>query len=192
MELAGRWRVVEDLPDGRQLVEPEAFPGMLVVVGRSTRPAEAARMGYRTARSVRPAGGPFRRVVVLDDPRPESLHSAARSAALPDRRVAERRAEDLFVSLLDADQRKQWREHRACWVSTPRGPVRLGRLHDLRFRPSHSPGREVSLCVVPSGPPLPMGDVWTNLLLVLAVDPDSFFGAANVRSRGRPTPPHPP
>ena len=90
-------------------------------------------------------------------------------------------AMDLFKSLLDPVQREQWRQHGCCWVPTPRGPVRLGRLHDLRHRPLPATPTERSLCVVPTGRPMPRGDIWTNLLLVLAADPDQFFRVANVR-----------
>lgn len=193
MDLAGSVVVVERLPDGRLLVESSDQPGVLVVTGTSEREPVAARMGYgrtRTPVRVRPAPTPARRRAPLG---PSAVARAAEDALDHQRSSPERRARDLFVSLLDDDQRAQWQRHRSCWVDTPRGPVRLGRLHDLRFRPVESPNEERSLCVVPTGEPLPPSDVWTNLLLVLAADCDSFFAVANVRAVGlQPTPPHPP
>lgn len=182
MELSGAITVVEHLPDGRQLVASEAHPGVLVVTGVSNREPVAARMGYgrtRTPVRVRPNHVP-RRVV---PPGPTAAVRAA-EAALGDRLSGpQRRAQALFLSLLNERQRAQWERHERCWVDTPRGPVRLGQLHDLRFRPAHTPGQEWSLCVVTSGPPLPLGDVWTNLLLVLSANPDEFFRVANVQTR---------
>ena len=180
--------VVERLPDGRLLVASDERPGVLFVSGEANQEPAAARMGYRRTRTpVRPR--PARRAVV------PGLSAAARAAAAAiEEQVAlpEQRAQELFLSLLDAGQREQWARYRQCWVDTPRGPVRLGHMHDLRFRPNHAPGEEWSLCVVPSGPPLPRSDVWSNLLLVLAADPDTFFRVANVRGRGLTlSPPHP-
>lgn len=182
MELGGTITVVEHLPDGRQLVASEAHPGVLVVTGLSNREPAAARMGYgrtRTAVRVRPDAPPRR-----NWPQGPSPAVQAATAALEARATGpQRRAHELFLSLLDDRQREQWKRYERCWVPTPRGPVRLGRLHDLRFRPAHAPGVEWSLCVVPSGPPLPLGDVWTNLLLVLSANPDEFFRVANVQTR---------
>jgi hypothetical protein len=203
MEIGGPIRVVEELPDGRQLVEPRGRPGVLAVVGLSNRLPEAARMGYRENRSCRtvverrPARarrrGDATAGMVAEVERVRTTDAAERIARIRARGAAEVRAEELFASLLDDDQRRQWASHRCCWVATPEGPVRLGRLHDLRFRPLSSPGEERSLCVVPEGPPMPLGDVWTNLLLVLAVDHRRFFAVANLRRRGlSPSRPHPP
>lgn len=125
-------------------------------------------MGYRDPRSMPTPPTPIRR-------RPRR----------PIPPTPDQRADALFLSLLDDAQRADWERTLRCWVDTPRGRVRLGRLHDLPFRPTHAPDEEWSLCVVPTGRPMPMGDVWTNLLLVLAADPEAFFRAANVRKRRR-------
>ena len=195
MEL-GDFTVVEQLDDGRLLVEPHGRAGVLVVVGRSGREPVAARMGYQPLRhrSVRSPAPPRRRAPATVEL--TAAHRQEREAELRRRnesRAADAKARDLFVSLLDDTQRADWRRHGRCWVQTPKGPVRLGRLHDLRHRPVSHAGEEWSLCVVPSGPPMPVADVWTNLLLVLAADPASFFRAANVRATQlRPTAPDPP
>ena len=107
---------------------------------------------------------------------------------------AQRRARDLLRSLLDDGQRVDYDRTGGFWVPTPRGPVRLGGLAALVHRPVDQPGIERILCVVPTGHhALPRADVWTSLLLTLAVDPDAFFRVAvlpGVRSRrgGRPAP----
>ena len=136
------YSVVEELPDGRLLVEL-AHPRVLVV-----------------------------------------LRDDARRRRGPD--TPEQRATSLFLSLLDQAQRNQWLATGRCWVETPRGLIRLGRLHDLRLRPREWPDEEWSLCVVPRGPALPADDVWTNLLLVLAADPDEFFRVAASRKTRLP------
>lgn len=183
MEVAD-FTVIERLDDGRLLVEPDGRTGVLVVVGTSAREPAAARMGYQARR--------HRARTVRHRP-PARRAGAAPRAPRPEEDAAEAKARELFLSLLDDTQRQQWRRYGRCWVETPKGPVRLGRLHDLRFRPRAHPGEEWSLCVVPSGPPMPMADVWTNLLLALSADPAGFFAVANVRPKAlTPTAPHPP
>lgn len=183
MEVAN-FTVIERLDDGRLLVEPDGRAGVLVVVGTSAREPAAARMGYRPRRT--PA------TTVRHRPPPRHAGPAPREARAQED-AAEAKAQELFISLLDDGQREQWRRYGRCWVETPKGPVRLGRLHDLRFRPRAHPGEEWSLCVVPSGPPMPMADVWTNLLLALSADPAGFFAVADVRAKAlTPTAPHPP
>lgn len=143
---------------------------------------------------VRVAGGPFEGHVALvmsttPPPRPDDGRPRARPRrAAPNNPVAvqmaaaksprsRRVAEDLLVSLLDAEQRASWRAHRRFWVDTPRGRVRLGRLYDLRHRPGD--GTERSICVVPvDHMTLPPADIWVNLLLLLRTDPDRFFRVA--------------
>lgn len=191
------YTVVERLDDGRLLVEPSGRPGVLVVVGESTRAPAAARMGYGRTRTPIVRGGVPRPVDVTRRVRAaqdeveqhrEIERQLREAAAAP-----ERRARELFLSLLDPQQRAQWDLYGRCWVPTPRGPVRLGVRHDLRFRPVDRPGEEWSLCVVPQGPRLPRSDEWTNLLLFLAADPEEFFRVANVQGTGRRlTRPHPP
>jgi len=67
-------------------------------------------------------------------------------------------------------------------VPTPRGPVRLGELYRLVHRPFDRPGIEHVLCVVPRAyNDLPLPDVWTNLLLTVAEEPDRFFAVAVFR-----------
>lgn len=97
--------------------------------------------------------------------------------------AAEQRAVALLRSLLDDGQRDDYDRTGGFWVPTPRGPVRLGRLYELVHRPVDAPGRERILCVVPRRyRDLPRADLWTNLLLVLAVEPDAFFRVAVLRA----------
>ena len=57
--------------------------------------------------------------------------------------------------------------------------MRLGQLYALLHRPVDQPRVERVLCVVPDRHlELPLADVWTNLLLTLAVEPDTFFRVA--------------
>ena len=87
-------------------------------------------------------------------------------------------AEELLLSLLDENQRADWDASRRFWVDTKFGKVRLGQLYDLAFRPRN--GEALRLCVIPADhQSLPKCDIWTNLLLVLRGDPDSFFRVAN-------------
>jgi hypothetical protein len=89
-------------------------------------------------------------------------------------------AERLLLSLLDAEQRQQWKANRTFWVDTPYGRLRLGRLYDLYFRPRI--GNALTLCVVPVDHlSLPRCDIWTNLVLALRADPERFFRVANWR-----------
>lgn len=98
---------------------------------------------------------------------------------LPPRLAAER----LLCSLLDQGQREDWTRNRTFWVPTEFGPVQLGRLFNLRFRPWE--GEPLTLCVVPDGfSTLPEADIWVNLLLALRADPRWFFTVANWRRRG--------
>jgi hypothetical protein len=90
-------------------------------------------------------------------------------------------AERLMVSLLDEEQRAQWKATRSFWVDTPFGRLQLGHLYDLYFRPRV--GNALRLCVVPVDHlSLPRCDIWTNLVLVLRSDPEEFFRVANWRS----------
>src|SRR4029077_10417387 len=134
--------------------------GTVFVIGDSAREPEAARMGRL----------PLRTVTVHRAVR-ATVRQAPPHRTTPARDEADAKAEALFESLLDPAQLAQWQRTRRCWVATPRGPGRLGVQHDLRFRPFDAPGNEWSLCVVPTGRTLPVADVWSNLLLVLAVDP---------------------
>jgi hypothetical protein len=57
--------------------------------------------------------------------------------------------------------------------------VLLGDLYALVHQPINEPGIERVLCVVPDRhTELPLADIWVNLLLVLAVEPDAFFRVA--------------
>jgi hypothetical protein len=89
-------------------------------------------------------------------------------------------AERLMLSLLDDEQRGQWKANRTFWVDTPYGRLRLGRLYDLYFRPRI--GNALTLCVVPVDHlSLPRCDIWINLMLALRADPERFFRVANWR-----------
>jgi hypothetical protein len=113
-------------------------------------------------------------VARLDDVLGEEA-TACRPANHPDS-VAER----LMLSLLDDEQREQWKANQTFWVDTPYGRLRLGRLYDLYFRPRI--GNALTLCVVPVDHlSLPRCDVWTNLVLALRADPERFFHVANWR-----------
>jgi len=97
------------------------------------------------------------------------------------------KADGLLESLLTSEQAVMRRQTGQFWVDTPQGRVRLGVKYDLRHRPVTDPGRERSLCVVPkgwddSGQPMPDGDFWVNLLLMLLHEPAVFFRVAIVRS----------
>ena len=183
-DLAAQVVEVEPLPDGRQLVlfadrrsvvvgvarpRPHPVPGIEWLWERPPPPRARPRP--------RPAPRPRRPVRTLPDAR-DSIAPGTRSRGRPTPE-AELRAEALLVSLLDPTQRDEWYAHRAFWVATPRGPVRLGTLYALAFRPYDEPEVERVLCVVPgSFADLPVGDIWSNLLLVLAVEPDEFFRVA--------------
>jgi hypothetical protein len=197
-----RFDLIEPFGDGRHIVVPADGPsaGQLIVIGDSNREPEAARMGYLPRQAVRvPRPRPPRvRAFVAAHPghaaadAADALRVSRQVRALAFTPLAERRAVELLETLLDEVQTAHWRRWGSFWVDTPRGPVRLGKVHDLRFRPRHRPGEEWSLCVVPAGTRLPIGDVWSNLLLVLAVEPARFFKVANVRRRDLvPSLPHP-
>lgn len=127
------------------------------------------------------ADGPLRRqLFLIPTPRPTEVRRNERRRRPT--AAAERRARELLESLLTPSQLGTWQATGTFWVPTPLGPVRLGRLYDLRHRPQ--PDVERSLCVVPEGHgELPEGDVWTNLLLVLAHDPREFFRVAILNRR---------
>ncbi len=171
--------VDEPLPDGRRLIV--YADGREVVVGAAGPrphpvPGWAWLGGY--PESPAPRALPERRRVT----RP----SRPRAGITAD---ATRRAVDLLRSLLDDDQRGDYDRTGGFWVPTPEGPVRLGELYALVHRPADNPGIERILCVVPRGyHALPRADIWTNLLLTLAVEPERFFRVAilrGVRSRRR-------
>lgn len=160
----------EPLPDGRRLVVYS--DGSEVVVGRAgPRPHPVAGWEWLGRH---PA--PARRRVLLP--------STRRAMVSPE---AERRAVELLRSLLDEPQRLDYDLTGGFWVPTPRGPVRLGKLYALVHRPVDQPRVERVLCVVPDRHhELPLADVWSNLLLTLAVEPDTFFRVAvlqGVRTR---------
>jgi len=103
-----------------------------------------------------------------------------------DDQEANRRANALLDTLLRPEQRHDWHTTGGFWVDTPYGPVRLGRLYSLVHHPNDEPDVERILCVVPEYHlELPIADIWSNLLLVLAVEPDDFFRVAIERDRHR-------
>jgi hypothetical protein len=186
--LAAQVVAIEELPDGRRLV---AFSDRREVVVGVARPRPHPVSGVDWLWT-RPAPSPWARPRRSSEPRrrrPIRTLPDARDSIVPGTRsprgvtrAAERRAEDLLCSLLDPMQRADWDANRGFWVETPRGPVRLGRLYSLLHRPSDAPTREESLCVVPDAHhQLPIADIWSNLLLVLAVEPDAFFDVAILR-----------
>ena len=160
---------IEELPDGRRLV---VFSDRREIV-----------IGV-----VRPRPHPVPGVDWLWVRPPPSPRARPRRSPRLDARAAAQRAEELLCSLLDPLQRADWDANAAFWVETPRGPVRLGQLYSLIHRPHDHPDQELILCVVPHAHhELPIADVWSNLLLVLAVEPEEFFRVAILRgSRRRP------
>jgi hypothetical protein len=171
----------ELLPDGRRLVV--FTDGREVVVGRAgPRPHPVPGWEWLGRCPTAPASSPARQV--MRPTRPPS----------PVTEEASRRATDLLRSLLDDVQRADHERTGGFWVPTPRGPVRLGELYALVHRPTDQPAVERILCVVPQGHgTLPRADIWSNLLLTLAVEPEQFFRVAilrGVRTRAnrRPAP----
>ncbi|MFA5885975.1 MAG: hypothetical protein WDA60_19145 [Acidimicrobiia bacterium] len=152
-----------ELPDGRHLVV--FADGREVVVGRAgARPHPVAGWEWLDRPPTRP-----RTNAALPTPRRLPRVTPA----------ADRRARELLESLLTEEQRDDYRRTGRFWVPTPRGPVRLGELYRLVHRPVDRPHLEHVLCVVPrTYADLPLPDVWTNLLLTLAVEPDRFFDVA--------------
>ena len=151
---------IDDLADGRQLLVLHGG-GELVVGTARPYPHPVAGCEWLSAR-----------------PR---ARRAVR--AVPMRRpggpAASARAEALLESLLQPAQLADWRATRHFWVDAPRGPVLLGDLYALVHQPIDEPGIERVLCVVPDRhTELPLADIWVNLLLVLAVEPDAFFRVA--------------
>lgn len=178
---------IDLLPDGRSLVELHG--GSVVVVGRAQpypHPVPGCDWLPSRVRS-RP-----RRVV--HQPRRQTARQPRRLPAtiriLEDARArrpsAPARAEALLRSLLTPAQLQDWESDRHFWVETPRGPVRLGDLYWLTHWPVAEPDLERHLCVVPNlYRDLPRADIWVNLLLVLAVEPETFFRVAIERDRCR-------
>ncbi|HEY5026206.1 MAG TPA: hypothetical protein VII76_14620 [Acidimicrobiales bacterium] len=158
--------LVEDIPDWGALVE---------VVGGEHHGARvllvpAARVLPRVTPAPSRAAGP-RHLVRLTHQGLVTAHDSRRAEA-------DRRAEGLLESLLDDDQREQWRSRRRFSVRTPYGIVELGRVSHLRF--DDLDGGHLVLCVVPlRSSELPPADIWTNLLLVLRGEPRRFFDVAN-------------
>ncbi len=151
---------IDDLADGRQLLVLHGG-GEIVVGTARPYPHPVAGCEWLSAR-----------------PR---VHRAPRAVLppRPDRPAATARAEALLESLLQPVQLADWRTTRHFWVDTPRGPVLLGDLYALVHQPNSEPGIERVLCVVPDRhTELPRADIWVNLLLVLAVEPDAFFRVA--------------
>ncbi len=181
---------VDELPDGRRMVVFD--DGSCVVVGTAQRHAHpvagwewlgAHRRGAPASRRRTP------RRTASPAP-PGSWSAAVRAAGAADLAATGRpgpgstphqRADELLRSLLDPVQSRDYRTTQGFWVHTPRGPVRLGRLYHLVHRPIDQPHLERILCVVPrQHHDLPLPDIWVNLLLTLAVEPDEFFAVANL------------
>ena len=179
---------IEELPDGRRLV---VFSDRREIVVGVVRPHPHPVPGVDWL-WVRPPASPRprpRRASNSNRRRPIRILPNERDSIVPGThsrrrvpRAAEQRAEELLRSLLDPSQRAEWDANGGFWVETPRGPVRLGRLYSLLHRPHEDPAREHILCVVPDAhQELPIADIWSNLLLVLAVEPEEFFRVAIYR-----------
>jgi hypothetical protein len=179
LELAADVVAIEELPDGRRLVVFSDRREIVIGVARP-RPHPVAGVDWLW---VRPPPSP--RVRPRRSPR-STPRSTPRRSPGPDSRAAAQRAEELLCSLLDPLQRADWDANAAFWVQTPRGPVRLGHLYALVHQPDDQPDQELILCVVPHAHhELPIADVWSNLLLVLAVEPEEFFRVAILRGSRR-------
>jgi hypothetical protein len=189
---------IEELPDGRRLVVFSDRREIVVGVARPrahpvpgvdwlwARPPSSPRARPRHTT----APGSRRPIRILADER-DSIVSRTRSARRVTR-AAEQRADELLCSLLDPLQRADWDVNAAFWVETPRGPVRLGHLYSLIHRPHDRLDQELILCVVPHAHhELPIADIWSNLLLVLAVEPEEFFRVAIQRGSRRRAPDSP-
>jgi len=180
---------IDELPDGRQLVL--LAPRGEVVIGRAQPyPHPVAGCTWLSSRSRPTAGTRARRSTLASRPRsrPIRILPNTRDSIDPathrSRVAIDRRAEALLESLLRPDQLADWRATRRFWVHTPRGPVQLGNLYALVHHPDDDPRLERILCVVPDRhKDLPIADIWANLLLVLAVEPDAFFRVAIERAR---------
>lgn len=159
-------RLVEDLGDGRCLYE--------MVEGEH---AGALVVGPRHLPELRPGPGAGGR------PRLRREYWQLDRRA---RREADRRAEDLLESFLDDDQRRHRRTTGHFWVDTALGWLRLGRMYDLRLRPTDHPNQEMAMCVVPAGwstrrHSTPPGDFWVNVLLAAVHQPEEFVRVAVVQ-----------
>ena len=153
-----------ELPDGRRLL---VFADGREVVTGVWRPHPHPVDGWQWLGAPRAEQRPA--------PRRSRPHTTGPSPA-------DERAVALLESLLDANQRRDYRRTGGFWVPTPFGPVRLGRLYALVHRPLHRPEHERVLCVVPHAhAELPLADIWTNLLLTLAVEPREFFRVARLQ-----------
>jgi hypothetical protein len=170
----------ETLPDGRRLVV--CADGREEVVGRAgPRPHPVSGWSWLGPHPAQPPPPRAR-----TRPAPPPIGPRRRPVVSP---AAERRARELLESLLTEEQRDDYRRTGRFWVPTPRGPVRLGELYRLVHRPIDRPGVEDMLCVVPrSYADLPLPDVWTNLLLTLAVEPERFFAVAVLQGTRRRQP----
>ena len=160
---ASRVVLLDDLGRGGQLVRladgPHAGAEVVVPAGH------VARVASRDARS--PSTAPSR----------------------PTAAAAER-AEALLSSLLTPSQREQRRRAGTFWVHVERGWFRLGALYDIRFRSARWPWVERSVCVVSEGyEGRPTADLWAELAVVLAADPDAVVRVANWNGEDRPRPP---
>ena len=186
--LAAQVVAIEEIPDGRRLVVFSDRREVVVGVARP-RPHPVPGVDWLWTRPPPSPRSRPRRTSAPSRRRPVRALPDARDSIVPGTRsprgvtrAAERRAEELLCSLLDPMQRADWDANRGFWVETPRGPVRLGRLYSLLHWPSDDPTWERVLCVVPDAHhQLPIADIWSNLLLVLAVEPEEFFRVAVVR-----------
>ena len=173
---------VEDLPDGRRLLVLEN--GDVLVAGKA-QPRPHPIPGFEwlvpPGGRVTPKRRPATRPRSPGLPRFSTAPTVDRSAPGP-RDLTEAaiiRAEQLLDSLLTPSQFAD-RQFTGCfWVDTPRGPVRLGHLYAIRHFPINAPNTERILCAVPVRHlELPPADIWANLLLMIAVEPDAFFDIA--------------
>jgi len=165
------FRLVEDIPDWGALVE---------VVGGEHNGSSVLLV---PASRILPRATPPQREELLRRRLVRLTHDRFVTPEETRKVDAARRADALLESLLDTDQRADWRSRRRFWVGTPYGVVELGRLSHLRF--DSNDGHHFVLCVVPkSFSDLPNADVWTNLLLVLRAEPERFFDVANYCAPG--------
>jgi len=118
---------------------------------------------------------------------PVALHRGAPSPA------AVARADGLLRSLLTPRQAQEWAALGRFWVPSDAGWFQLGRLYDIRHRPRRWPWVERAICVVSEGyEQRPVADLWAELVVTVAADPEQLVAVANWRAEAAHRPPRAP
>jgi hypothetical protein len=98
----------------------------------------------------------------------------------PDQRMAEKRAEDLLMSMLDATQREMFRKEQAIIVIAASGiryRIRLSMINNIEQLDTHG-NPLLKLCVHPVN--VPLADVLVTQKLLLETDEQEFRRMANI------------